>query len=113
MFLYSINPNRLYARLMSSKAILAGLNPSIIHDIAGRALSFWVYQATQECVLLGMMHQQVQSFIESCARPKLPFEINSKFMSGRVQGFRIGSALQSHSGSRGTRSSWYEMNLFL
>ncbi|ORZ34613.1 hypothetical protein BCR44DRAFT_1436067 [Catenaria anguillulae PL171] len=41
--LTTLNPSERY-----KSSVLSGLPPTVIHDIAGRALSFWVYQITQE-----------------------------------------------------------------
>lgn len=38
-----LNPTEDY-----KSSVLSGLDPSTIVDCAGRALSFWVYQTTQE-----------------------------------------------------------------
>ncbi|KNE57038.1 hypothetical protein AMAG_02796 [Allomyces macrogynus ATCC 38327] len=54
--LADLNPSENY-----KASVLAGLPPSVVHEIAGRALSFWVYQVTQECVLLDMMHKRSEA----------------------------------------------------
>ncbi|KAJ3354196.1 hypothetical protein GGF32_002666 [Allomyces javanicus] len=54
--LADLNPSENY-----KASVLAGLPPSVVHEIAGRALSFWVYQVTQECVLLDMIHKRSEA----------------------------------------------------
>lgn len=39
----NLNPSEDY-----KTSVLSGLNPSVIMECAGRALSFWAYQTTQE-----------------------------------------------------------------
>ncbi|VUC20175.1 unnamed protein product [Clonostachys rosea] len=49
-----LNPNDDY-----KTSILSGLSPSIIMECAGRALSFWAYQATQEMHFLRHLYQSM------------------------------------------------------
>ncbi|TPX36159.1 hypothetical protein SmJEL517_g01653 [Synchytrium microbalum] len=49
-----LNPTEDY-----KSSVLAGLRPELIMEIAGRALSFWAYQMTQETCFQEMMYKQL------------------------------------------------------
>ena len=51
----SLNPSPAY-----KTTILAGLDPTIINDICGRALSFWTYQITQEATFQNLVLKDAQ-----------------------------------------------------
>jgi E3 ubiquitin-protein ligase CCNP1IP1 len=50
----NLNPTEDY-----KTSVLSGLNPNVIMECAGRALSFWAYQATQEMFVMQVMVQSV------------------------------------------------------
>ncbi|KAI9103344.1 hypothetical protein DFS34DRAFT_608385 [Phlyctochytrium arcticum] len=47
-----LNPSEDY-----KSSVLAGLRPEVIIEIAGRAMSFWVYQTSQEAIFRQMMYR--------------------------------------------------------
>ncbi|KAJ3056904.1 hypothetical protein HK097_003064 [Rhizophlyctis rosea] len=49
-----LNPSEDY-----KSSVLAGLRPELIIEIAGRALSFWVYQTTQEACFQEMIYRNL------------------------------------------------------
>ena len=51
----SLNPSPAYKTI-----ILAGLDPTIINDICGRALGFWTYQITQEATFQNLVLKDAQ-----------------------------------------------------
>lgn len=46
-------------------SVLSGLSPETIMECAGRALSFWSYQVTQD-LLVTLLRSGCSAFLESC-----------------------------------------------
>ena len=51
--LTNLNPTEDY-----KTSVLSGLNPNVIMECAGRALSFWAYQTTQEMFVQKLIFQR-------------------------------------------------------
>lgn len=54
----ALNPTEDY-----KTSVLSGLSPNVIMECAGRALSFWAYQTTQEMFVLVFVDQYLADYI--------------------------------------------------